>query len=169
MTQTLSHPAIDVALAAVADARFPGEFAATAIRLCQGAAAVVLDSDKARFVLFVEDRDGMWTAPGMIGGGPVPEGPRLERTPEDWPLKRMARKKSGHPVIDGEWPDECWFAVTGLAAEDATEIAIIVDGHEHREPIGEDGLAFAIARIRTVDEPAVVVHTRDGRAVSAMH
>lgn len=169
MTHTISHPAIGAALDAIAESRFPGEFTPSSILLRDSAAAVVLDSDEARFVLFVEDRDGVWTAPSMITGGPVPEGPRLERTPDDWPLKRMSRKKSGHPVVDGEWPDECWFAVTGLAAEDATEIAIIVDGHEHHEPIGEDGLAFAIAWIRTAAEPTVIVHTRDGRAVRATH
>lgn len=169
MTHTISHPAVGAALAALAESRFPGEFAANAILLRDDAAAVVLDSAEARFVFFVENQDGIWTAPSMVTGGPVPEGPRAERTPDYRPLKRMSRKKSGHPIVDGEWPDECWFAVTGLAAEDATEIAVIVDGDEHREPIGEDGLAFAIARIRTADEPAVIVHTRDGRAVRATH
>lgn len=129
----------------------------------------MLDSDRARFTIFVENQDGVWTAPPMITGGPAPEGPRSERAPDHRPLKRMSRRKSGHPMAAGEWPDECWFAVTGLAAEDATEIAIIVDRHEHREPIGDDGLAFAIARIRSDDEPTVIVHTRDGRAVRAMH
>ncbi|MGF6885644.1 hypothetical protein ABIA39_007439 [Nocardia sp. GAS34] len=60
------------------------------------------------------------------------------------------------------------FAVTGLAAEDAEAIAIVVDGQEHREPIGVDGLAFAFARARGDSEPEVIVHTRDGRAVTAV-
>lgn len=49
-----------------------------------------------------------------------------------------------------------------------TEVAIVVDGHEHREPIGDDGLVSVITRIRA-DEPGVIAYTRDGRAVTAIH
>lgn len=171
MSQSLLHPAVAVAQERVAalDDEFGTDFAPAAIRIMDNAAAVVMDSTNARFVIVVEDMDGVWTAPSMLTAAPIPEGPRAERTPDLRPLKQMSRKRSGWPVVKGQWPDQCWFAVTGLAALDATEIAVIVEGHEHREPIGADGLAFAIARIRTEQEPTVVVHTHDGRAVTAVH
>jgi len=107
--------------------------------------------------------------PSLPTAAPIPEGPRADRTPDYRPLKRMSRKRSGGSVVKDQWPEQCWFAVTGLSALDATEIAVVVDGHDHREPIGADGLAFVIARIRTEQEPTVVVHTRYGRAVTAVH
>ncbi|WP_157116518.1 hypothetical protein [Nocardia vaccinii] len=33
-------------------------------------------------------------------------------------------------------PDRLWFAIAGLAVEDAIGIAVVVDGHEHRKSIG---------------------------------
>lgn len=163
MTQTEMHPAIAVAHEAMT--HFGSGYAAVAIRAREDVAGVVLDNAENRFVVLVENRAGTWTAPGTIIGSPRPERPRAATTPDLLPLQRMNRKRSGVVDAEGNWTSDMWFAVTGLAAEDATEIAVIVDGHEHREPIGEDGLAFAVARIRATDEPTIVVHTRDGRAV----
>ncbi len=71
----------------------------------------------------------------------------------------MSRKWSGSPdELDYEW-----FAVAWLAALDAIEISLVADGQETREPIGDDGLAFAVGRIRLGSEPEMYVHTRDGR------
>ncbi|WP_216901622.1 hypothetical protein [Nocardia alni] len=85
------------------------------------------------------------------------------------PLQRLNRKRFGSPDRDGTRPEFVWFAVTGLAAEDATEIAIVVDGQETREPISDGGLAFAVARAHRGDEPHVFVHTTDGRRITVQH
>lgn len=130
-------------------------------------AGVVLENAQARFVVIVENREGTWTAPGTVIGSPRPERPRAAVTPDHLPLQRMNCKLSGNVDAEGNWDGDVWFAVTGLAAVDAEAVSIVVDGQEYREPIGEDGLAFAIARIRTADEPTVIVHTRDGRRVKA--
>ncbi|WP_067891142.1 hypothetical protein [Nocardia vaccinii] len=161
------HPAVAVAEARVADLddRFGVNFSPTAIRVMDDAVAVTMDSTEARFIIIMENIDGEWSAPSMLGGTTRPQAPRYERTPVGLPLKQMSRKRV--PTL--RQPDQWWFAVAGLAAEDAESVSITVNGEEHREPIGEDGVAFAIVGIRATDEPTVVVHTRDGRAVSAMH
>ncbi|MBY8856055.1 hypothetical protein K7711_06160 [Nocardia sp. CA2R105] len=165
MSRTELHPAIPVAHEALAD--FPGDFTTVTVLAHDDVAGVVLDSAQARFVVLVENLEGTWTAPGTIIGSPRPECPRAAVTPDHLPLQRMNRKRSGQVDAEGNWAGDVWFAVTGIAAEDATEIAVIVDGREQREPIGDDGLALAVTRIRATDEPTVIVHTRDGRAISA--
>ncbi len=161
------HPAISVAQQRIAD--FEGDFTPTAIRTRDNIAAVVMDSEDARFVIIMESTDGAWKAPAIVIGSPPPAGPRAEHTPDYRPLQRLSRKRSAQLDADLEWPEYSWFAVTGLAAEDATEISIAVDGSEYREPIGDNGLAFAIARVHRDSEPEVYVHTRDGRRVLARH
>ncbi|MQY20282.1 hypothetical protein [Nocardia macrotermitis] len=167
MSRTELHPAIPVAHEALGN--FPGDFSVVAFLPHDNVAGVVMDSEQARAVVIVENTDGIWTAPGAIIGSPPPERPREPATPDHLPLARMNRKRTGQVDAAGNWVGDVWYAVTGLAAEDATEIAVIVGGHEYREPIGDGGLAFAFARIHAEDEPVVFVHTRDGRAVRATH
>lgn len=161
----MTHPAISVAQQRLAN--FEGNFTPTAIRTRDNAAAVVMDSDDARFVVIMEDVDGTWKAPAMVIGSPPPAGPRPERTPDSRPLQRLSRKRSAQLDADLRWPEYSWFAATGLAAKDAAEISVIADGREYREPIGADGLAFAIARVRHDVEPEIFVHTQDGRRIAA--
>ncbi len=85
------------------------------------------------------------------------------------PLQRLNRKRFGSLDREGARSEFVWFAVTGLAAEDAMEISIVVDGQETREPIGDAGLAFALARVHRDDEPQVFVHTGDGRRITIQH
>lgn len=168
----LTHPAVAVAQERVAglDAEFGVDFTPAAIQtIGDNAAAVVMDSSTARFIVIAEDKGDGWTAPAMTIGSPRPDGPRAARTPDDRPLNRMSRKRSATLDDERQWPEHVWYAVTGLAAEDATEISIVVDGREHREPIAEDGLAFVVARIQRDHEPEVYVHTQDGRRVIARH
>ncbi|WP_067663992.1 hypothetical protein [Nocardia miyunensis] len=161
------HPAVAVAQSRVAelDDGFGTGFAPTAIRVIDDAVAVTMDSTKARFIIIMEDIDGEWSAPSTLVGTTRPDGPRAERTPDHLPLKQMSRKRV--PTLRA--PDQSWFAVAGLAAQDAAEVSIVVDGHEYREPIDANGTAFAIVRIREGQEPTAFVHTRDGRAVKATH
>jgi hypothetical protein len=165
VSRTELHPAIAVAHDALRD--FPGDFTVVAFLPHDNAAGVVLDSEQARVAVIVENTDGEWTAPGTIVGSPPPECPRATVTPDHLPLARMNLKRTGKVDAAGNWTGDVWFAVLGLAAQDATEIAIIVDGRERRERIGDSGVAFAIARIQPDDEPTVYVHTREGRAVRA--
>lgn len=165
MTNTELHPAIAVAHEALGN--FPGDFTVVAFLPHDNVAGVVLDSEQARVVVIVENTDGVWTAPGTIIGSPPPERPREPTTPDHLPLARMNRKRTGKVDAAGNWVGDAWYAVIGLAAEDATEISVVVDGREYREPVGDDGLAFAFARIHPDDEPVVYVHTRDGRTVRA--
>jgi hypothetical protein len=159
------HPAVAVAESRVAEFGdgFGTDFTPTAVRVMDDAVAVSMDSTKARFIVIMEDIDGKWSAPSTLVGTTCPEGPRPERTPDYLPLKQMSRKHV--PTL--RTPDQSWFAIAGLAAKDAVEISIVVDGREHREPIGADGTAFAIVRIHEGQEPAAFVHTSDGRAVKA--
>ena len=163
----LTHPAVEVARNALAE--FAHDFTAAAVLAHDEVAGVVMDNPTARFVVIVENRSGVWTAPGCILGGPRPARLREARTPDYRPLQRLSRKHTGMLDANGNRTDHVWFAVTGLAAEDATEISVVIDGTETREPIGEDGLAFAVARVPHGCDPEVYVHTQDGRRIAARH
>lgn len=138
-------------------------------------AAVLLESPDHRLVVFVPCEDGNWVAPGMSGGTRLPtEGVRERRT-GDTPLTGVSGRgfcgigPSGEPLELG------WFAVTGRAAADATEVALISSVDKATEVIGADGLAFALVRTRMIrsetgdipmfEKPEIRVSTTDGRSV----
>lgn len=165
MSQALSHPAIAVAVESISG--YGGEFEPVAAIIKDDVVGVVLDSDEARFTVIVQDREGVWTPPTITVGSPRPTEPRQTRTQDYMPLQRLNRKRFGSSDRDGARPEFVWFCITGLAAEDAAEVSIVVDGHEHTEPIGAAGLAFAIARMHRDDQPEVYVRTQDGRRIAA--
>lgn len=159
----LTHPAVAVAQERTA---VLGDFTAVAVRAREDIAAVLMDSAENRIIIIVENRDGTWTPPGMVTGTSRPAGPRATRTPDHLPLNRLSRKRYARLDVNGDRPEYSWCAIAGLAAQDATEISIVADGRETREPVDDDGLAFALARVHRDHEPKVYVHTRDGRVVA---
>ncbi len=164
MSHIPSHPAIAVAVERMSE--HGGDFTPVGALIRDEVVGVVLDSEEARAVLIIENHDGVWVPPSVTVGGSRPTEPRHPRTLDYEPLQRRNRKRVGTLDGDGNRSEYGWFAVTGLAAEDAEAISIVVDDHEHREPIGDDGLAFGLARVHRDQDPQVYVHTTDGRRIN---
>ncbi|MGK8510448.1 hypothetical protein ACRS5S_21180 [Nocardia asiatica] len=161
----LDHPAVTVAIAALSGA--DRALTPVSVIVREEIVAVLIDGERGRYVSFVRLDDGRWIAPSMITGSPRPDGPRAERTPNHLPLHRKSAKRFTLPKPDGTRQDESWFAVTGLAALDAVQVRVISELDERTTPISADGLAFAVVRARTSEDPRIYVHTRDGRRVAA--
>jgi hypothetical protein len=66
---------------------------------------------------------------------------------------------------DGEPEEFGWFAVTGRAAADASEVSLTSAADAATEPVCEIGLVFTLVRTRTGENPEIRVHTQDGRSV----
>ncbi|MBF6339424.1 hypothetical protein IU450_26530 [Nocardia abscessus] len=160
---TLDHPAVTVAIDALAGA--DRDLTPVRVIVRDEIVAVLVDGERGRYVSFVRFEDEGWIAPGMIIGSPRPEGPRADRTPNHLPLQRKSTKLFTLPNPDGTRRDESWFAVTGLAARDAVHVSVTSELEERIAPIGSDGLAFAVVRARTSEDPRIYVQTCDGRRV----
>ncbi|WP_249644543.1 hypothetical protein [Nocardia sputi] len=161
----LDHAAVTVAIDALSGA--DRALTPVSVIVRDEVVAVLIDGERGRYVSFVRLDHGHWIAPSMITGSPRPDGPRAERTPNHRPLHRKSAKLFTLPNPDGTPQDESWFAVTGLAALDAVRVSVTSELDEQTTPISTDGLAFAIVRARTSEDPRVYVHTRDGRRVAA--
>lgn len=130
-------------------------------------AAVLLDSDDHRFVVFVPYEHGDWVAPGMTSGTPRRMREQQEHRTAQEPLTGMSRRMFVAPTPHGEPETFGWFAVTGQAASDALEVTVTSSMETITEPIRENGLTFALVRIRTGEQPEIRVRTQDGRSVVA--
>ncbi len=158
----LAHPAVEIARQRVID--FDPSLTPVAVATRPDVVAVLLQSDDKRFTVFVVDRAGEWIPPDYICGTPR----RVRQREADTghrPLYNVSRSWFGWPSSDGD-QEEGWFSVTGMAALDATELAITSTLESTVAPIDEAGLAFGIVRARRDDQPAVEIRTRDGRAVA---
>jgi hypothetical protein len=164
VSQTLSHPAVVAAADAVAG--FGDDFTPAGLIVRDDElAAVVLDGDRARFTVMVENHSGTWVAPAYISGTTRPTRPRDPRTTDLNPLRALARKSHGTPGPDGRRPEYGWIAVTGLAAEDAVSVTVTSGKDEQTTPVTSDGLAFALVRARLDERLRISVRTGDGRSV----
>ncbi|MEU2035307.1 hypothetical protein [Nocardia amamiensis] len=162
---TLDHPAVTVAIDALSGA--DRGLTPVSVIVRDEIVAVLIDGERGRYVSFVRLEHGRWIAPSMITGSPRPNAPRADRTPNHQPLHRKSAKLFTLPNPDGTPQDESWFAVTGLAALDAVQVSVTSELDEQTAPISTDGLAFAVVRARTSEDPRIYVHTRDGRRVPA--
>ncbi len=160
---TLSHPAVDVAVDALTGSGGAARPVAAIER--DGVVAVLAETPTIQAVVFVEHRDGEWTPPKLVNGHPRREIIRPATTGGIAPITRLCRKRVGPPVAPGATPEWTWFAATGTAAEDAVSVTITSSVDTHQVEVGADGLVFAVVRVNTDDEPAIVVRTRDGREV----
>lgn len=137
-------------------------------------AAVLLESRDNRFVVFVPREGGDWVAPGMTSGTPRRMRDQQEPVTGHVPLAGLAGRGFATAGPDGEPQEFGWFAVTGQAAADAVEVSSATSVDTVSEPVGDNGLVFAVVRTRmverpngllTFEKPTILVHTRDGRSV----
>ncbi|MEV6337129.1 hypothetical protein AB0M12_20700 [Nocardia vinacea] len=159
---SLNHPAVTVALDALADADrdlFP-----VSVLVREDLVAVVIDGGRGRYIVFVHPDGDSWDTHGITFGASRPEGPREDRTSAHQPLQRYGtRFRSESADRDGVG----WFAVIGRAAHDAESVRVVSTLEERVASIGADGLAFAVVRATGGEKPQVSVNTRDGRWVPA--
>ncbi|WP_280300237.1 hypothetical protein [Nocardia abscessus] len=159
---TLDHPAVSVAMNTLTAAD-QGLTPVSAVVRAE-IAAVVIDGDQGRYIVFVHPDGDQWAAHGTSFGAPRPAGPRHERTPAWEPLQRLGiRFRSATADRTGEG----WFAVIGRAAQDAVSLSVASSLEEQVAAIGADGLAFAVVRAIDSEQPCVTVTTRDGQRVTA--
>ncbi|MGV9680758.1 hypothetical protein ACWDSJ_36270 [Nocardia sp. NPDC003482] len=152
-------PAVAVAVDALRDA--DREFAPVGVIDRGGVVAVLVEGSMSRTMVFVQHRDDAWITLGSIVGSYRVDRPRATRTPDRMALSKMATKSATDPDGVG------WYAVTGLAAEDAESVTLTSELDQHTAPIDRRGRAFAVVRARPGERPTVTVRTRDGRTVSA--
>ncbi|MGV9723414.1 hypothetical protein [Nocardia beijingensis] len=158
---TLDHPAVTVALDALAAADQDLTLVGAVVR--DDLVAVVIDGDQGRYIVFVHPDGDQWTTRGTVIGAPRPVGSRHDRTPAWEALQRRGtrfRSETADPSGPG------WFAVIGRAARDAVTLSVTSTLEECVVPIGADGLAFAVVRAHGSETPQVTVTTRDGRVVT---
>lgn len=158
---TLDHPAVSVALDALAAA--DSSLAPISVIVREEIVAVLVDGDRGRYIVFVHPDGDQWVTRGTMFGVPRPSGPRHEHTPAWEALQRLGtrfRSATADRFGDG------WYAVIGRAAHDAVSLSVTSSFEEWVVPIGADGLAFAVIRATGSETPRVTVTTRDGRAVT---
>ncbi|MBF6301952.1 hypothetical protein IU459_31055 [Nocardia amamiensis] len=159
---TLDHPAVAVALDALADA--DRDLTAVSVVVRDDIAAVVIDGNQGRYIVFVHPDGDQWATHGTMFGAPRPSGPRNDRTSSWEPLQRLGTRFRS---VTADESSEGWFAVIGRAAHDAVSLTVSSSLEKHVAPIGADGLAFAVIRAYGSEEPHITVTTRDGRAITA--
>ncbi|MEU2042545.1 hypothetical protein [Nocardia niwae] len=155
---TPDHPVVAVAL----DALVAADRGLTPISAIvrDEIAAVVIDGERGRYIVFAHPDGDQWTTHGTTFGAPRPSGPRHAHTLPWEPLQRLgARFRSATADRTGEG----WFAVIGRAAQDAMSLSVVSCMEEQVVAIGADGLAFAVVRAIGSEQPRVTVITRDGR------
>ncbi len=158
---TLNHPAVAVALDALVAADRDLTSVSAIVR--DEIAAVVVDGDQGRYIVFVHPDGDRWTTHGTTFGAPRPSGLRHAHTLAWEPLQRLAaRFRSATADRNGVG----WFAVIGRAAQDAVSLSVASSLEEQVVAIGADGLAFAVVRATGSEQPRVTVATRDGRRVT---
>lgn len=167
VTAVLDHPAVPIAVGVV---REFGAIAPVDLLVRENMAAVLLEGEDKRFVVFVANGGGQWVAPGMTGGSPRRMREQQEPRTGQVPLTGVARRATSA----GTAGSGSWLAVTGQAAADAVAVSVATSMDSVRVPVGSNGLVFALVRgtaptavgdrpqFETVD---LVVHTRDGRSV----
>ncbi|WP_174186010.1 hypothetical protein [Nocardia barduliensis] len=158
---TLNHPAVSVALDALTAADRDLTPISAIVR--DEIAAVVVDGERGRYIVFVHPDGDQWATHGTTFGAPRPSGPRHTHTLAWEPLQRRgARFRSATADRTGAG----WFAVIGRAAQDAVFLSVASSLEEQITAIGADGLAFAVVRATGSEEPRVTVTTSDGRRVA---
>lgn len=160
------HPAITAAQAVLAKLD-PGLRPVAMVEREDSAVAILLESRDFRVIVIVERRAGEWVAPAMITGTPRRNGgARPLRTTEDRPLLRMSRKRVTHLNAQGKPRPTSWFALLGTAAADATTMTLTSTIDTHAAPISPTGVAFALVRVPSGEQPRVQLHTNLGRTVT---
>lgn len=163
MADEVPHPAVE----RVRRALDRDELTVYALAERGNVAAVVVQDDVARYVVFVERRDDEWVVPDIVGGGGqdvVTQRP--SKTESSSVLHRLAIEKSGPPDAGGGPPDIAWCAVTGTAALDAVEVIVATDSDMHSTTVRPDGFVLAVVRAGWRESPSITVRTRDGRQLT---
>jgi hypothetical protein len=156
---SLDHPAVSVAI----DALTAADQGLTPVSAVVRAeiAAVVIDGDQGRYIVFVHSDGDQWTTRGTMFGAPRPAGLRHNHTMAWEPLERLGTRFRSQTA---DRTGEGWFAVIGRAAQDAVSLSVASTLEEHSAPIG---LAFAVIRATGSEQPRITVTTRDGQRVTA--
>ncbi|MEV2222707.1 hypothetical protein AB0E01_22845 [Nocardia vinacea] len=154
----LTHPAVDVAVRRVCEYDAPAS--ASGAVILDDEVAVLVDTQKARYVVFIEHSEGSWAAPDSLFGtareaAAVREAVTVDRRPLSPPSRSRVRSGSG----------ALWYALSGTAAEDAVTVEVVSQLGRAVVPVDADGLVFAVVPVRDSEKPSATVHTRDGRAV----
>jgi len=157
IVDVLTHPAVDVAVRRVAEHDAPASAAGAVV--LDDAVAVLVDAQKARYVVFTEHSEGSWVAPDSLYGSAREATLREAATVDRRPLSRSSRSRvrSGSGAL--------WYALSGTAAEDAVTVEVVSQLGRAVVPVDADGLVFAVVPVRDSEKPSAIVHTRDGRAV----
>ncbi|MFE6860745.1 hypothetical protein [Nocardia sp. NPDC057668] len=165
MDSVPSHPAVAAALAVLAT--LADDFRPLAlVERGDAAVAILLESRDFRVVVIVEHRPAGWTAPAMITGTPRRPAPaRQFRTLEHRPLLRMSRKRFTPTNGGGAPASTSWFAVLGNAAADAATLTLASSIDTHTTSVTASGLAFALVRTPTREQPRIHLRTLDGRLI----
>ncbi len=147
------HPAVAIAMRVVH--RLDTSTVPVAVLARDEIAAVLLDSDDHRLVVFVPHEHGDWVAPGMTSGTPRRMREQQEHRTGQEPLTGMSRRMFVVSTPHGDPETFGWFAVTGQAAADALEVTVTSSVETIIEPIHKNGLAFALVRIRAGEQPEI--------------
>lgn len=154
----LDHPAVAVAVGALTD---HGLTPVTAV-VRDDVVVVVVDGEAGRWIVLAQHVEDSWrVGPGTIFGTTRPDTARDVRTPEYLPLQRLGTRFRAVSDTEG------WFAVTGLAADDATSVTVTSSLEEHTSPVTADGVALTVVRATSTEQPRIYVHTTDGRKIAA--
>lgn len=133
-----------------------------------GVVAVVLQNNAMRITVVVDYHEGGWRVPTMLTGSRRNTAARaLETGPMGLQAKSM--KKVRWPSTDPKrsTPEHYWFTLTGLAAVDVDHVVVTSDVDTFRAVPDSDGVVLALVEATDTSNPAIVVHTRDGREVLA--
>ncbi|ATL69690.1 hypothetical protein [Nocardia terpenica] len=160
---TPTHPAVAVAVDALTHA--DQDLIPVGVIDRGDTVAVLVDGAAARFTVFVQQHDHRWTVPARtLTGSARRDRTRDPITPERRALRNMSTTYFDPPTATEETG---WFAVVGLAAEDAESVTVTSELDEHESPIHQSGLAFAVVRAHRGEHPRITVRTRDGRIAPA--
>lgn len=168
MNSALQHPAVDIATRVMRESGFVLEPVAVLVR--DEVAAVLLENETQRFVVWISHVGEQWLAPGITSGTPRRMKMRPEATQEHMALGGVSRR--GCVTVDGT---SAWAALVARAACDVAEVTVTSLEDEMRVPVSEhgEGLVFAMVKMplqpdsngHQFERPAVHVRLRTGEVL----
>lgn len=162
---TVEHPAAALVEAMLADAGLGLHPARLVDR--GDVVAVQLESPDREIIAFVDGGEtGQWNTP-ILGSGTLRQTQELARaqhTTAGRPLERLTRKRATLPGRRAADAQE-WWAMKGLAADDAARVRVVSTTDSWDAIPDEGGYVFAAVRVQPGEAPTVTVSTVDGRDV----
>lgn len=113
-------------------------------------------------LVIVEQRDGEWRLPGVVGGTPRSDEPRRATTVSSEPFADVGLTQSGWPGPDGGPPNIAWTALTGVAAADVSAVRVETEHDQTTVEVGTDGRFLALVRAGWNTAPRIAVRMSDG-------